>query len=212
MLKGRSIVLAGKGNDATFLTGRNQRYLKLHHKYHGLDSDDLLAIMTKQEADFSLEYMRNDCNASQAAFLACFGGDASRFKSEKARQQNCSVKGMYMLKENTLVSSYLYLVRQRMLQNHKKKMARSFNAYVDKMEDIREKALEANDFSAAIKAHKDLGIIHGHTTSEDNNPSSQSDAALVKQIAGANAQLAKMLTKQLGIKDESDIIDGELVG
>jgi hypothetical protein len=83
---------------------------------------------------------------------------------------------------------------------------RSFEAYIRKYEDIREAALDNGDFAPALKAHKDLGILYGHTEQADKQVG-VNDRQLVALIAGDDASLASKLLKQLG----HDAIEGELV-
>lgn len=197
------------GTKANFLKGRNQRHLKIHRQYHGVSVSDIYMLMTPTEVAFCEEYERTDCNASEAAFRACFASDFERFKSEKARQQTCSTKGMTYLKK-PIVSTYLYKKRRKMLELHEKRMQRSFDAYVDKMEEIRDSALGDGDYGAAFRTHQALGVIHGHTDSDADRLTKQSDSDLIRQIAGTNAQLAQALAKQLGVQKD-EVIEGEVV-
>lgn len=198
-----------KGDMSNVFKGRNLRHLKIHSQYRGCTAEDLLMLMTANESDFCLEYFRSNCNASQAVFIAYYGGDHTKFKSEKHRQQVCSVRGMTVLR-TPIVSSCLYKQKHKMMENHKLKMTRTFNNYRAKTEEIRDKALDAEDFGAALRAHQQIGIIDGHVGEDSHDPGRQSDAQIINIIAGGDVKLGETLAKKLGVKMD-DAIEGEIV-
>ena len=114
-------------------------------------------------------------------------------------QRYYSTKAQNMLRIPT-VFSFLYLKLQELRKNTVKSVARSYDSFVDKYEEVRDMALDAGDFSATLKAHGELGILLGHKKESGEAGGSLSDAQLIKTIAAGNLELTKALSAQLGVK------------
>lgn len=203
--------LTAQTSKNTFFKGRSQRKLKCHPEFTGLSHNEIAMLMTQTELDFSRSYVFNDCNATKAAFEACYDADHSRFKSERHRQQICSTKGMQLLLVPT-VNSYLYNYRLYQLRKHNKNVSRNFESYLSKYEEMRDESIAGGDIPTAIKAHKEVGVLLGHTDGQSANVSKSSDSELIKSIAGSNAELSKALSKALGVREpaliEGSVVDG----
>lgn len=181
---------------------------KLAPEYAGWSVDDILMVMDDEECVFCGEYLKNGGNGSAAGRAVRAMNPALMQPTNKAANQRmASQKAAEMLKRAP-VSTYLYLKLQEMRQKMQLDVSRSLEAYIRTYEDIREAAIGAEDFTPALKAHKELGILYGHTEKQDKS-GSVNDMQLVLLIAGDDESLKTKLMKQLGHDD--DVIEGELV-
>lgn len=179
---------------------------KVHPEYAGWDIDDLLLVMDNEDCVFCAEFLRSGGNGSKAGrAVRLLNPDVKEPRDAKHLQRMASGKTLQMLARPS-VSTYLYLKLSEMREKAQLDSTRSFEAYIRKYEDIREAALEDGDYAPALKAHKDLGILYGHTEQADKQ-SGINDKQLVLLIAGEDKSLASKLMKQLG----HDAIEGELV-
>jgi len=186
---------------------------KIAPQHAGWSLDDIEMMMSQDELVFCNAYIKHNGNGSKA------GHEVRMLNSETAQkyadgkftvkrnQQLCSGKTMDMLK-HSLVSSYLYLQVQKIRENARRSIDRNLESYTKKFEEIRDAALKDGDYSATIKAQKELGLLYGHTDNKDPTRSIN-NVTLIKVIAGGDMHVRRKLGKDMGLPD--DVIEGELL-
>ena len=175
--------------------------IKTAPEYRGYNIQDLESLMAPGQLSCANTYISTGGNATAAARESRkLVDNAKVYKpSEKgAEQKNCSALA-YKFLGQSLVVSYLYLKLEQLRESGRKQASRGFEQYLATFENIRDAAIENEDFTPALQAHRDIGKILGHTQ-EDNTPRGISDSQLIAIIAAGDARLEKVLNKRMGIK------------
>ena len=176
---------------------------KIAPEYRGYAVTDLESLLTPKQLAFALAYISTGGNGTASAKIARdqYGGDKGAkvySKAEKAAEKrNCSNMAHFLI-GNTLVNTFIYLKYEELRENASKTAKRSFEEYLVTFEEIRDAAIDAEDYTPALQAHRDIGKLLGHTE-EDTNNSRISDAQLIAIIAGTDQRLEKVLNKRMGL-------------
>ncbi len=112
---------------------------------------------------------------------------------------------------NRLVISYIDLRRQELAKLAILDSEERYHAWRVKLQQLRDEAADADQYSAAINAHKLIGEAEGHLDRElQKGLAGKSDRELVEQLAGVLGDKTNPIAQALGIRTV-DAIDAEIV-
>lgn len=180
---------------------RTPSRFKIAPEYAGLSADDLAAIMTPNELLFCDSWLACSGNGSAAVRkMDEITGkpvkyDVSNEHERRQYQRSCTQHAVKYYSSAT-VSTFLCLKMRDLRARTDKSMRRSFDAWLDQYEEMRDTALREDDIQTAIKAHVGLGKILGHITDGDARVAAVRDVStrdLIREIADGDTKLLEAL-------------------